>query len=129
MLPNQHTFIVTPDPKWFLKLLMVAVLLAISLTIGAHYAKARRNSIALTFAIALAAMLAGHYAARAFQSAWGLLVAEVATFVILYIGIRYMLVTSLIASVTVALVGWVAMVVLMAIVVMVWQDEYAFGVA
>jgi len=91
------------DPLWPLKYAAVALLLALPLTIGAHLARARRSTIALTFPIAFAALLAGHFGASAFLNGWGLVTAIAAALVTLCVGIRYILGTRLVAAVVVAL--------------------------
>ncbi len=101
-MPTQHVELVVQDPLWPLKLAAAALLLALPLTIGAHFARARRSTIALTFPLAFAALLAGHYAASAFLSAWGIVAATAAELVILCVGIYYLLGARLVAALVVA---------------------------
>jgi hypothetical protein len=117
-MPNQHIVVKTQDPQWFLKLAAAAVVLTILLTIGARLAKAQRSTLALTFPIALAALLAGHFATRAFLGPWGLVAALAAIFAALYLGIRYILVTRLLVSVAVALVTMVLSIAVLVVVVL-----------
>ena len=111
-MPNQHIVVKTQDPQWFLKLAAAAVVLTILLT------KAQRSTLALTFPIALAALLAGHFATRAFLGPWGLVAALAAIFAALYLGIRYILVTRLLVSVAVALVTMVLSIAVLVVVVL-----------
>jgi hypothetical protein len=126
-MPNQFSVVVAPDPLWFLKFLLAALLLSVPLTIGARLVKARRHSITLTFVIALAALLAGHFViAPISASSWVILVALVAVLTTLCLGIRYLLVTSALASFSIA----VAMVVfLVAGLIVVIAVERVAGVA
>ena len=103
-MPTYHTVVLAHDPMWFLKFLLVALLLAVPLTIGAHVVKARRNTIVLTFMIALGALLAGHFAAPVPTGGWELLFPLAASLATLYLGIRYILVTGVLASLSMTLV-------------------------
>ena len=101
-MPTQQVEYVAQDPLWLLKLAATALLLALPLTIGAHFARARRSTIALTFPVAFAALLASHYAASLFLNSWGLVTALGAALITLGVGIRYLLGTGLLAALVVA---------------------------
>jgi hypothetical protein len=101
-MPTQHVEHLVQDPLWLLKFAAAALLLALPLTIGAHFARARRSTIALTFPLAFAALLTSHYAASAFLNGWGLVTAIGAALLTLGVGIRYLLGTSLLAALVVA---------------------------
>ena len=126
MIPNQQTIVLSPDPMWFFKLLMVAALLAVVLTIGARIAKARRNKSALSFVISLAALFAGHFATPISVGPWGLFAAFTATMIILCLGIRYLLVTNFFASFSIALA---AVTIIAAGLFFIWQIGLAAGIA
>jgi hypothetical protein len=101
-MPNRVTVVATQDPQWLLKLLVTAAVVTVLLTIGARLARARRNTLSLSFAIAFVSLLGGHFAARISLSPWGLLAAVVTIFAILCLSVRYVLAARLLASLAVA---------------------------
>jgi hypothetical protein len=119
----QQTVILVQDPLWLLKFMLVAMFLSLPLTLSAHFIKARRNNVFLTFSIALSALLTGHFSAAAIQGHWDLAVAfasEVATFCL---GIRYLLVASGPMSFAIAMVAAAAS------VAMFWALQFIPGIA
>lgn len=103
-MASQRTVVLMQNPQWFLKLLIAAVLLAALLTMASYLAKAQRHTFVLTFPIALAALLAGHFAVRTSLSSLGLLIAAAAMVAILFLGVRHILIARPLASV-VAVMG------------------------
>jgi hypothetical protein len=101
-MPTQQVEHFVQDPLWLLKFAAAALLLVLPLTIGAHFARARRSTIALTFPMAFAALLTSHYAASAFLNGWGLVTAIGAALITLGVGIRYLLGTRILAALVVA---------------------------
>jgi hypothetical protein len=91
------------DPLWLLKLAAVALILAVPLTIGAHVARARRSNVALTYLIAVAALFAGHYVAPAAPNVIGVLIAIGASSVVLFLGVKYLLIARPLPALLVAL--------------------------
>jgi hypothetical protein len=102
--PTQHIVTFVPDPWWWVKLLAVAAILALPLTIGAHRARARRISLALTFPIAVAALLAGHFVAPISMDDYGLFAAIAAELFVFFLGVKYILGTRLIPASILAVV-------------------------
>jgi len=109
-MANPVTVVAIQDPQWLFKLLVAAAVLAVVLTIGARLAKARRSNLALSFAIAFASLLGGHFAVRISLSPWGLLAAVMTIFAILCLGVRYVLAARLVASLAVALAATVPLI-------------------
>jgi hypothetical protein len=102
-MANQQTVVLVQDPQWFLKLVVASVVLAVLLTIASYLAKAQRNTFVLTFPIALAVLLVGHFAVRISLSSPGLLIAATAMVAILFRGVRYILIARPLASVLVVM--------------------------
>jgi hypothetical protein len=103
-MPTQHVITYVQDPWWPLQDAIIALLLALPMTIGAHLARARRSAIAVTFAIAWVALLAGHYVAPLSMNQWGLFAEIAAELVILFLGVRFILGTKLLAASVLAFV-------------------------
>jgi len=85
-----------------MKYLIVALLIAVPLTMGARVVKARRVNILLSFAIALAALVVAHFAVPTHYGSWQLIFVPLAALIALFIGIRYLLVTTALAALAVS---------------------------
>ena len=102
-MASQQTVVLMQDPQWFLKLLVASVFLGVLLRIASYLVKAQRHTFVLTLPIALAALLAAHFAVRSSLSSLGLLIAAAATVAILFLGMRYILIARPLASLTVVM--------------------------
>jgi hypothetical protein len=86
-----------------MKYLIVALFLAVPLTMGARVVKARRINILLSCAISFAALMAGHFALPGRYDSWQIIFVPLAALITLVLGIRYLLVTTARAALAIAM--------------------------
>lgn len=110
-MPAPNTVVLVPDPLWFLKSLLIAIALAMVLSIGGRIVKAKRVNVAITFPIAFVTVLAGHYISRVLPNTIGLTLTISAMLVILALCAWHFLSIRVLPAIALAFVSLIAVVI------------------
>jgi energy-converting hydrogenase Eha subunit B len=96
--------VVNLTAEWLLALLLLVLLVAIPIKVGAHLADARRKGILWCALAAIAGVIAGHLAARLFG---GFIGGSLAAFIGYIVAIRYLLGTSLAGALGLTIIAFI----------------------